>query len=106
MTREDERAAAMGDRLGLSVVEAARAVAHGPAILIADEPTSAVDPFNAERLVELLCQLADEFGVTLLLATHAQRLVSKFGLGLIELRLSAPDAGTTEVVISSAAAGS
>ena len=27
--------------------EVARALAHGPAILIADEPTSAVDPLNA-----------------------------------------------------------
>ncbi len=84
--------------------EVARALAHGPAILIADEPTSAVDPLNAERMVELLCELADEFKVTLLLATHAQRLAQQFGLSLIEHRIHALDEQSHEVIIDSAVA--
>jgi putative ABC transport system ATP-binding protein len=79
--------------------EVARALAHGPAILIADEPTSAVDPINAERMVDLLCQLTDEFNVTLLLATHAQRLVQQFGLKLIEHQIMAIDEHSHEVRI-------
>jgi putative ABC transport system ATP-binding protein len=85
--------------------EVARALAHGPAILIADEPTSAVDPLNAERMVALLCELADEFGVTLLLATHAQRLAQQFGLSLIEHRIRALDEHSHEVEIDSVARG-
>lgn len=81
--------------------EVARALAHGPAILIADEPTSAVDPINAERMVELLCELADEFNVTLLLATHAQRLAQQFGLKLIEHQINAIDEQSHEVIIDS-----
>lgn len=84
--------------------EVARALAHGPAILIADEPTSAVDPLNAERMVKLLCELADEFKVTLLLATHAQRLAQQFGLSLIEHRIHALDEQSHEVIIDSAVA--
>ncbi|MDZ4729516.1 MAG: ATP-binding cassette domain-containing protein [Xanthomonadales bacterium] len=84
--------------------EVARALAHGPAILIADEPTSAVDPLNAERMVQLLCELADEFKVTLLLATHAQRLAQQFGLSLIEHRIHALDEQSHEVIIDSAVA--
>ena len=84
-----------------SGAEVARALAHGPAILIADEPTSAVDPLNAERMVKLLCELADEFNVTLLLATHAQRLAQQFGLSLIEHRIHALDEQTHEVTIDS-----
>ncbi len=85
--------------------EVARALAHGPAILIADEPTSAVDPLNAERMVDLLCELADEFRVTLLLATHAQRLAQQFGLSLIEHRIRALDDNSHEVVIDAVNGG-
>jgi putative ABC transport system ATP-binding protein len=81
--------------------EVARALAHGPAILIADEPTSAVDPLNAERMVKLLCELADQFNVTLLLATHAQRLAQQCGLRLIEHRIHALDEQSHEVLIDS-----
>jgi putative ABC transport system ATP-binding protein len=81
--------------------EVARALVHRPAILIADEPTSAVDPLNAERMVDLLCQLADEFNVTLLLATHAQRLAQQFGLNLIEHQIKAIDDQSHEVIIDS-----
>lgn len=81
--------------------EVARALAHGPAILIADEPTSAVDPLNAERMVGLLCELADQFAVTLLVATHAQRLARQFGLSLIEHRIHARDEHSHEVLINS-----
>jgi putative ABC transport system ATP-binding protein len=62
----------------------ARALAHQPVILIADEPTAAVDPINAERIVALLAGLADELGVTLLIATHAHALVQRLGLTLVE----------------------
>src|SRR5690606_1960387 len=81
--------------------EVARALAHGPAILIADEPTSAVDPLNAERMVELLCELTEQFNVTLLLATHAPRLARQFGLRLIEHQLHALDEQSHEVLIDS-----
>lgn len=84
--------------------EVARALVHGPAILIADEPTSAVDPINAERMVELLCSLSDEFNVTLLLATHAQRLAQQFGFRMIEHRISAADETSHEVSIDMGAA--
>lgn len=83
--------------------EVARALAHGPAILIADEPTSAVDPLNAERMVDLLCKLSTEMNVTLLLATHAQRLARQFGLSLIEHRIHALDEHSHEVIIDSGA---
>jgi putative ABC transport system ATP-binding protein len=83
--------------------EVARALVHGPAILIADEPTSAVDPINAERMVDLLCRLTDEFNVTLLLATHAQRLAQQFGFLLIEHQIRLLDEHSHEVQINTGA---
>jgi putative ABC transport system ATP-binding protein len=48
----------------------ARAVAHGPALLVADEPTGNLDSANGARVMELLAALHAETGVAILLATH------------------------------------
>jgi len=66
----------------------ARALAHAPPIVIADEPTAAIDPPNAERIVALLAELAGELGVTLIMATHAQELVRRTGFTLIRHQVS------------------
>lgn len=61
----------------------ARALAHEPPIVIADEPTAAIDPLRAERIVALLADLTEQLGVTLILATHAQDLVRRGGFTLL-----------------------
>lgn len=50
----------------------ARALAHAPALLIADEPTGSLDSENGARVLALLSELNRETGVTMLLATHAE----------------------------------
>ncbi len=64
-------------------VAIARALSHSPPIVIADEPTAAIDPPNAERIVALLAELAAELGVTLIMATHAHALAQRTGFTLI-----------------------
>jgi putative ABC transport system ATP-binding protein len=81
-------------------VAVARALAHAPAIVIADEPTAAVDTLNAERIVTLLVELAGELGVTLILASHAQELMRNAGFTLIEHRMSAADERSMTVTVS------
>jgi putative ABC transport system ATP-binding protein len=54
----------------------ARAVVHEPALLIADEPTGNLDSGNGARVVELLCELNREIGVTVLLATHSPEIAA------------------------------
>ena len=49
----------------------ARALAHQPAVLIADEPTGNLDSANGAAVLALLTELNRETGVTVLLATHA-----------------------------------
>jgi putative ABC transport system ATP-binding protein len=77
----------------------ARALAHDPPIVIADEPTAAIDPLNAEKIVTLLAELTEARGVTLILATHAQDLVRRTGFMLVPLAIRALDehAMTVEV---------
>ncbi|MBL8518478.1 MAG: ATP-binding cassette domain-containing protein [Betaproteobacteria bacterium] len=72
----------------LSVGEAqrvaiARAVLHRPALLLADEPTSALDDASCDAALALLEAAAAESGATLIVATHDQRIKSRFGEPLL-----------------------
>ncbi len=84
-------------------VAIARALAHNPSVLIADEPTASVDPLNAERIMELMVGLVDDLGVTLIVASHAHRLMQKVGLGMIDHQVTAVNANTMHVSVSNAA---
>lgn len=54
-----------------------RALVNKPQLLLADEPTGALDEKNAGKLTELLVNLSDEEGVTLITVTHASTLADK-----------------------------
>src|SRR5262245_24334765 len=54
----------------------ARAVAHRPALLLADEPTGNLDSANSIRVLELLRELNEETGVAVLLATHSAEIAA------------------------------
>ena len=80
----------------------ARALAHDPPIVIADEPTAAIDPLNATRIVELLVELVEALGVTLILATHAQDLVRRGGFTLLTHEIHATAEQTMTVTVANA----
>jgi len=48
----------------------ARALALDPAILMLDEPSSGLDPVTAKRLDDLILELRDGFGMTVVLVSH------------------------------------
>lgn len=56
-----------------------RALANGPGLLLADEPTGALDQKNSGLLAELLFELNRTEGVTLILVTHDLRLAARAG---------------------------
>jgi len=78
----------------------ARALAHEPPVVIADEPTAAIDPVNAENIVGLMVKLADELGVTLIVATHARELARRLGFTRILHNIAAPDSNTMNVTVN------
>lgn len=48
----------------------ARALAHRPSIVLADEPTASLDPITARRCLAAVMDLVKELGVTLITASH------------------------------------
>jgi putative ABC transport system ATP-binding protein len=59
-------------------VAIARAVIHRPAIVLADEPTAALDWQNGQAAVQLLCELVEQEHAVLITVTHDTRLLSFF----------------------------
>ncbi|WP_317638219.1 ABC transporter ATP-binding protein [Lactobacillus xylocopicola] len=51
-------------------VAAARALVHEPAILLADEPTGALDSRSARELLDTMADLNQHDGITTLMVTH------------------------------------
>ncbi len=54
-----------------------RALINNPGLLLADEPTGALDHENSLRLIDLLLEINKEDKVTLLMVTHSQELAVK-----------------------------
>jgi len=63
-----------GERQRAAVV---RGLINQPRLLLADEPTGALDRVSAEELARLLVELNREERVTLLVATHARELAGQ-----------------------------
>ena len=55
----------------------ARAIANNPKVLLSDEATSALDPATTDSILELLKDLNQRLGLTILLITHQMEVVKK-----------------------------
>ena len=89
------RAASLLDRVGLSTrmnslpptlsggerqrVAIARALANEPRILLADEPTGALDSKTGHEIVDLLTEIQRERGMTLVVVTHEEQVAARAG---------------------------
>jgi len=62
-----------------------RAMINNPFLLLADEPTGALDRENVKKMADLLLELNQEDGLTLLVVTHSADLAKRMGKTL-ELR--------------------
>ncbi len=71
-----------GERQRVAVV---RALINEPGLLLADEPTGALDRAAADNLAELLVELNREEGVALIVSTHAIGLAERMSC-VMELR--------------------
>ncbi|MGO9447174.1 MAG: ABC transporter ATP-binding protein [Solirubrobacteraceae bacterium] len=53
-------------------VAVARALANRPRLLLADEPTGALDSYTSERVLDLLFRLRDGLGMTMIVVSYDQ----------------------------------
>jgi phospholipid/cholesterol/gamma-HCH transport system ATP-binding protein len=60
-------------------VSLARAIALDPDIIFFDEPSAGLDPINARKLDDLILELRDGLGATIVIITH--ELASIFAIG-------------------------
>jgi putative ABC transport system ATP-binding protein len=54
-----------------------RALAAGPRLILADEPTGSLDEATGDAVLELMLGLVAEAGVALMMATHSARLAAR-----------------------------
>jgi putative ABC transport system ATP-binding protein len=59
-------------------VAVARALANRPKLVLADEPTGALDATNAQQVLDLIRSLCREVNAALLLVTHDQNIARQF----------------------------
>ena len=57
----------------------ARALAIGPKLILADEPTGQLDSHSAEMLFEKVFELLEGTGTALVVATHDRNIASRLG---------------------------
>lgn len=58
-------------------VAVARALIHAPGLILADEPTGALDEENTKQVVDLLARASTETGATVVVATHDPLVASR-----------------------------
>ena len=80
--RPDQLSGGMKKRAGL-----ARAIAMDPQVLFFDEPSAGLDPVSSRRLDDLIVELRDSLGATIVVVTH--ELPSIFAIGTDSIYLDA-----------------
>jgi cell division transport system ATP-binding protein len=59
-------------------VDIARALLNSPKLILADEPTGNLDPETSDEIMQLLLQIAKDYGTSILMATHDFIVVNKY----------------------------
>ncbi|MCR4666329.1 MAG: ATP-binding cassette domain-containing protein [Desulfovibrio sp.] len=75
-----------------------RALLPKPAVILADEPTAALDPMHAGKVMDTFCHACEEQGATLLLVTHNVTWVRTSSLKELSFQLEQTEKGTSAIL--------
>lgn len=78
-----------------------RALAHRPQVILADEPTAALDPLHADKVLDLFLGAVNNLGVTLILVTHARNIVKNRRLKELNICIQQNEDGLARAVLES-----
>ncbi|MFP5041800.1 cell division ATP-binding protein FtsE [Parasediminibacterium sp. JCM 36343] len=59
-------------------VDIARALLNSPKLILADEPTGNLDPETSDEIMQLLFQIGEDYGTTILMATHDFIVINRY----------------------------
>ncbi|MGI9610620.1 MAG: ABC transporter ATP-binding protein [Acidimicrobiia bacterium] len=66
-------------------VKLAQAIAHGPKLVLLDEPTDGLDPVQRDDMLELIRRIGTEFGIHVLLSSHLLEEVERIAENVVIL---------------------
>lgn len=88
----------VGERQRAAIV---RALTPHPQVILADEPTAALDPLHAQRVMAAFLAALKQFGSTLILVTHNAQWAKEGGLMEIPFFLEEGEDGVTAILDNS-----
>jgi cell division transport system ATP-binding protein len=59
-------------------IEIARALLNSPKLILADEPTGNLDPETSDEIMQLLIQIAKDYGTSIIMATHDFIVINRY----------------------------
>ena len=59
-------------------VDIARALLNSPKLILADEPTGNLDPETSDEIMQLLMQIAKDYGTSFIMATHDFIVINRY----------------------------
>ena len=74
----------VGERQRVAI---AAALAHAPEMVLADEPTAALDPMHARNALRIFANLAKMMNITVLMVTHSLEMAVEAGFSPIRVAL-------------------
>ena len=74
----------VGERQRVAI---AAALAHAPEMVLADEPTAALDPMHARNALRIFANLAQMMNITVLMVTHSLEMAVEAGFSPIRVTL-------------------
>ena len=80
-------------------VAIARAVVHNPPIVLADEPTAAVDQVSANDICVLLRKIVQENNASLVIVSHDRELMKKYADYEVTFKLNKDERGIVSTLL-------
>ena len=78
--RVDQLSGGQKQRVGI-----ARALAQNPQLILADEPVASLDPVTSSEILQLLLDISEKDGITVVVSLHQIDLAKQYGKRIIAL---------------------